>query len=53
MNRNYGFRVEDVTFLLEGNSQAKHALFWKEQEPVAKKGTVPLPRYETSEFLQG
>jgi HD superfamily phosphohydrolase len=29
MNRNYGFRVEDITFLLEGSSQAKHALFWR------------------------
>jgi HD superfamily phosphohydrolase len=30
LNRNYGFRVEDVTFLLEGSAQAKHALFWRE-----------------------
>lgn len=30
LNRNYGFRVEDITFLLEGSSQAKHALFWRE-----------------------
>ncbi len=30
MNRNYGFHVEDITNLLEGSSQAKHALFWRE-----------------------
>lgn len=28
LNRNYGFHVEDITNLLEGSSQAKHALFW-------------------------
>jgi len=30
LNRNYDFRVEDITSLLEGSSQAKHALFWRE-----------------------
>ena len=30
LNRNYGFHVEDITNLLEGSSQAKHALFWRE-----------------------
>ena len=30
LNRNYGFRVEDLTALLEGRSEAKHALFWRE-----------------------
>src|SRR5437016_1425889 len=30
LNRNYGFHVDDITNLLEGSSQAKHALFWRE-----------------------
>jgi HD superfamily phosphohydrolase len=30
LNRNYGFRVEDITALLEGSSHAQHALFWRE-----------------------
>jgi HD superfamily phosphohydrolase len=29
-NRNWGFRAEEITALLEGSSEARHALFWRD-----------------------